>query len=211
MQKKNTKLNKKQNKSELIVITSERVFSKIFLIRGKKVMMDKDLAELYGVETKRLNEAVRRNLERFPEDFMFQLNKQEAQIWVSQIVIPSLRLQNETSSSRSQFATLDTNLKSQIATSSWGGTRKPSMVFTEQGVAMLSSVLNSSRAIQVNIQIMRTFTKVREMLATHKELREKIEALEKKYNQKFKVVFKVIGLLLKEEKKPKSQIGFRSK
>lgn len=193
MQKKKTKLNKKQSKNELIVIPSERVFSKIFLIRGKKVMMDKDLAELYGVETKALNLAVKRNLRRFPSDFMFQLNKEETGIWKSQIVTlkEALRLQNETSKTGR------------------GGRRYSPYVFTEQGVAMLSSVLKSEQAIYVNIQIIRTFTKIREMLATHKELREKIEAMEKKYNQKFKVVFKVIGMLLKEDEKPKNQIGFK--
>lgn len=204
MQKKKTK----SNKNKLVAIPSERVFSKIFLIRGKKVMMDKDLAELYGVETKVLNQAVKRNIERFPTDFMFQLNKQEADIWKSQIEIP------EDISSRSQFATLDDpSLRSQFVTSKTGrgGRRYSPMVFTEQGVAMLSSVLNSKRAIQVNIQIMRTFTKLREMLATHKELREKIEKLEKRYDQKFRVVFEAIGMLLKEDEKPRNQIGFRGK
>ena len=220
MTKLNKKLNKKRHpnrqglvKTQLIVIPSERVISKIFLIRGKKVMTDKDLAELYGVETKSLNRAVKRNLERFPADFMFQLNKQEADIWQSQIEMSNtnnLRYQIGTSSSKSQSVIL----KSQIVTSSWGGRRYSPMVFTEEGVAMLSSVLNSKRAIQTNIQIMRTFTKLREMLVTNKELREKIEKLERK-NEKndynFKIIFQAIQSLLKEEKKPKNPIGFRKK
>jgi len=220
MTKLNKKLNKKRHpnrqglvKTQLIVIPSERVISKIFLIRDKKVMTDKDLAELYGVETKSLNRAVKRNLERFPADFMFQLNKQEADIWQSQIEMSNtnnLRYQIGTSSSKSQSAIL----KSQIVTSSWGGRRYSPMVFTEEGVAMLSSVLNSKRAIQTNIQIMRTFTKLREMLVTNKELREKIEKLERK-NEKndynFKIIFQAIQSLLKEEKKPKNPIGFRKK
>jgi hypothetical protein len=218
MKKKNTKSNRKQHlvmqglvKTQLITIPSEQVISKIFLIRGKKVMMDKDLALLYGVETKSLNRAVRRNIERFPIDFMFQLNKKEAEIWKSQIEIPNLKYQIGTSSSKYQIGTLEKNLVSQSVIPSWGGTRKPSMVFTEEGVAMLSSVLNSKRAIQTNIQIIRTFTKLREMLATNKELREKIEKLERK-NEKndynFKIIFQAIQSLLKEEKKSKNKIRF---
>lgn len=174
----------KQNKNRLVIIPTERVVSKIFLIRGKKIMIDRDLAELYGVETRVLNQAVRRNIDRFPSDFMFSLTRQEI-MNLSQFVI----------SSKIKHA--------------------PNVfVFTEQGVAMLSSVLNSKRAIQVNIQIIRTFTKIREFLATHKELREKIEAIERKYNQynqKFKIVFDAIKMLSKEESKPKGQIGFRIK
>ena len=195
MKKKKTKSKIKQNKNELIVIPSERVVRKIFLIRGKKVMIDKDLAVLYGVETRMLNQAVRRNAERFPNDFMFQLSKEEAEIWKSQIEIPNT----------------DKNLISQSVTSSWGGTRKPVMVFTEQGVAMLSSVLNSKRAIQVNIQIIRTFTELREFLMTNKELRIKIENIERKYDKKLKEVFEMLKQLFTEKEKPKSQIGFSGK
>jgi len=221
MQKKKAKSNKKQNptrqdlvKTQLIVIPSERVISKIFLIRGKKVMTDKDLAELYGVETRILNQAVKRNIERFPADFMFQLNKQETDIWKLQIEMSNtnnLRYPIGTSSLRSQNVTLKRNLISQSVISSWGGTRKPVMVFTEDGVAMLSSVLQSKRAIQTNIQIIRTFTKLREMLVTNKELREKIEKLERKYDQNFKIIFQAIQSLLKNEKKPKNPIGFKVK
>lgn len=168
-----------EKKTELITVPDERILSRIFIIRGKKVMLDRDLAELYGVATKRLNEQVRRNIKRFPEDFMLQLTKKEFE-----------------------------NLKSHFATSRWGGTRKLPYVFTEQGVAMLSSVLNSERAIQVNIQIMRAFTKMRKLLATHKELRQKIEQIEKKYDKQFRIVFEAIQQLLTEEKKAKRRIGF---
>jgi phage regulator Rha-like protein len=159
-----------------------RIESKIYLIRGKKVIFDRDLAELYGVETKMLNRAVRRNIERFPDDFMFQLNEKELAIWKYQIG----------TSNRERM-----------------GLRKKPLVFTEQGVAMLSSVLNSKRAIQVNIQIMRTFTKLREMLATNKELRDKIEKLERKYDQHFKIIFETIKKLLVSEEKPKVDMGFK--
>lgn len=142
-------------------------------------MMDKDLASLYGVETKTLNLAVKRNFERFPNDFMFQLNKNEFEI-----------------------------LRFQIATSRYGGRRYLPYVFTEQGVAMLSSVLNSKRAIQVNIQIMRTFTQIRKMLISHKDLREKLELMEKKYDKQFKVVFEALRLLLNEDEKPVKRMGF---
>lgn len=178
---------------DLITIPQETIRQNIYLIRGEKVMFDRDLAVLYGVETRVLNQAVRRNIKRFPKDFMLQLNKQEFEIWKSQIV------------------TSRADLKSQIVISNWGGTRKSPLVFTEQGVAMLSSVLKSERAIQVNIQIMRTFTHLRKMLATNKELREKIEAMERKYDKRFRAIFETIRLLLREDKKPGSKIGFLDK
>jgi len=161
------------------VIPIERITSKIYLIRGIKVMMDRDLAELYRVETKVLKQAVRRNIDRFPDDFMFELTRDEFD-----------------------------NLRSQFVTSSWGGARYLPMAFTEQGVAMLSSVLNSKRAIQVNIQIMRAFTKLRQMLSTHEELKKKIEAMEKTYDENFKIVFEAIRQLLEIEDKPRKKIGF---
>ncbi len=164
------------------IIDSDSIMNKIHIIRGMKVMLDKDLAELYGVETKRLKEQVRRNLERFPDDFMFELKQDEIK-----------------------------NLRSHIATSSWGGTRYTPMAFTEQGVAMLSSVLNSERAIQVNIQIMRAFTQLRKMVSIHEDLRKKIEDMEKKYDKQFKVVFEAIKQLITEEKPIKKKIGFDSK
>lgn len=164
------------------LIPNERIISRIFYIRGKKVIFDRDLAELYGVETKALNQAVKRNKARFPADFMFQLDEKEMEIWKSQIV---------------------------TSTGDVKGLRKRSFVFTEQGVAMLSSVLKSQRAVQVNIAIMRTFVKLREILLTHKELREKIEKMEQKYDKQFKVVFDVIKKLIIQEEKPKTEIGFK--
>jgi len=137
--------------AEISLIPDDVVINKIYFIRNQKVMLDRDLAELYSVETKRLNEQVKRNLSRFPEDFMFQLSEIEFQ-----------------------------NLKSQFATSSWGGIRKLPYVFTEHGVLMLSSVLNSEKAIQTNIQIMRIFTKIRQMLAETTELRLDVETIKKK-------------------------------
>ena len=166
-----------------IAIPVERLETKIYFIRRNKVMFDRDLAELYEVETKILNRAVRRNPDRFPDDFMFQLTKVELENWKYQIG----------TSNREKM-----------------GLRKRPLVFTEQGIAMLSSVLNSERSIQVNIQIMRTFTKIREMLATNKELREKIEKLEKKYDNQFRVVFEAIKRLIATDSKPLSQIGFRT-
>ena len=143
-------------------------------------MLDRDLAILYGVETKYLKQQVNRNIERFPDDFMFQLTREEFN-----------------------------NLRSQIATSTWGGARYLPYVFTEQGVAMLSSVLKSKRAIQVNIQIMRTFIKLKEMLSTHKDLKQKIEEMEKKYDYQFKIVFDAIKQLLEPPVKPKGKMGFQ--
>ncbi len=169
----------KRMKETKMLIPTQLIENKILFIRGKKIILDRDIAGLYGVPTQRLNEQVKRNIKRFPEDFMFQLTKEEFQI-----------------------------LKSHFATSSWGGTRKLPYAFTEQGVAMLSSVLNSKRAIQVNIQIMRAFTRLREMLATHKELKEKIEAMEKKYDQQFMVIFDAIKSLLETPVKKIGKIGF---
>ena len=150
-------------------ISHETIERKIYLIRGKKVMLDSELAELYEVRTKELNKAVGRNLDRFPEDFMFQLSKEEAE-----------------------------NLRFQNGTSSWGGRRYLPRVFTDYGILMLSSALNSKRAIHVNVQIMRTFAIQREMLNTHKDLRLRIDDLEKKYDEQFQVVFRAVKRLLDE-------------
>jgi flagellar capping protein FliD len=166
------------------LISIELIASKIYLIRGIKVMLDRDLAELYGVETKALKQAVRRNIDRFPADFMFEMTKSEFENWRSQIV---------TSKSDKM------------------GLRYKPMAFTEQGVAMLSSVLRSKRAIHVNIQIMRAFTQLRKMLSTHKDLKRKIESMEKKYDEQFQIVFEAIKQLLSEEDKPKKKIGFTVK
>ena len=161
---------KKSSLSEIqLAVLPERISQKIYLIRGQKVMTDSELAELYDVSTKRLNEQVKRNIGRFPSDFMFQLTFEEAE-----------------------------NLRSQFATSSltYGGRRYLPYVFTEQGVAMLSSVLKSERAVEVNIAIMRTFVKMRELMATHADLARKIEAMEKKYDEQFQEVFKIIKQML---------------
>ncbi|MBI5970172.1 MAG: ORF6N domain-containing protein [Deltaproteobacteria bacterium] len=157
----------------------EVIESKILLMRGRKVMLDKDLAALYGVTTGNLNKAVKRNIERFPEDFMFQLTRKELE-----------------------------NLMFQNGISSWGGARKLPSAFTENGVAMLSSVLKSKRGVQVNIQIMRTFTKLRELLLTNTEFKRKLEDMEKKYDYQFKIVFEAIKQLIEPPAKPGKRIGF---
>jgi len=144
---------KVENKNT-IAIPEEVIMSKIYFIREQKVMIDNDLAQLYGVETRRLNEQVKRNIARFPEDFMFQLTKEEFY-----------------------------NLKSQFATSSWGGRRKIPYAFTEHGVLMLSSVLNSERAIKVNIQIMRIYVRIREMIMLNKDVLQRLEGIERKMSE----------------------------
>jgi phage regulator Rha-like protein len=164
------------------IIPIENVEKRILMVRGHKVMIDKDLAELYGVETKVLIQAVKRNIDRFPSDFMFQLNNQEVE-----------RL-------RSQFVT---------SKSGRGGRRYLPYVFTEQGVAMLSTVLKSDRAIKVNIAIMRAFVKLRQMLASNSQLARKLKALEKKYDEQFAVVFEAIRALMDPPEKKKGEIGFR--
>ena len=162
------------------LIPAEVIEHRIYFLRNHKVMLDRDLAELYGVQTKDLNRAVKRNRSRFPGDFMFQLTSRETQ-----------------------------NLRSQIVTSRWGGRRYLPYAFTEQGVAMLSSVLKSKRAIQVNIAIMRTFVRLRQILATHKELARKLEELEQKYDAQFKEVFDVIRQLMDPPAEPeRPPIGF---
>jgi phage regulator Rha-like protein len=165
------------------IVPMERIASKIYVLRDTRVMLDRDLAELYGVETRVLNQAVRRNIKRFPDDFMFELTEAENRALRSQNVILK----------RGQHS------------------KYLPLAFTEQGVAMLSSVLNSERAIQVNILIMRAFTKLREMLSTHEDLRKKVEAMEKKYDLQFKVVFDAIKRLIDIENKPKRNIGFEVK
>ena len=170
------------------VLPAERIERSILLIRRHRVMLDSDLAELYGVETKVLNRAVKRNLDRFPQDFMFQLTAEEF------------------SNMRFQFGT--SSLRSQIDTSRWGGRRYPPYAFTEQGVAMLSSVLRSTRAVQVNIEIMRAFVRVRQMLASHQELSRRLDDLEKKYDQQFRGVFDAIRQLMTPPEPPRRRLGF---
>ena len=177
-------------KEESVIVTDEIIAGKIYLVRGKKVMIDRDLAELYGVETRVLNQSVRRNIKRFPSDFMFQMTKEEMENWKSQIV---------------------------ISNSETMGLRKPPLAFTEQGVAMLSGVLNSERAILVNIKIIRIFNKLRQLLSTHKEFLHKLEQLEKKdleQDEKILLIFKYLKQLEKakqeeHEFRNRKSIGFR--
>ena len=171
------------------IVSQSEIISKIYEVRGEKVMLDRDLAELYGVETKYLKRQVRRNIDRFPEDFMFDLTKEEYEI-----------------------------LRSQIGTSSWGGTRYMPMAFTEQGVAQLSSVLNSDRAIKVNIQIIRLFTQMRKLLLNHKDLILKIEKIESKLDgqgHEIQVLFEYLKELmgdkaLEKSQKSRKRIGYKS-
>ena len=165
------------------IVTGASIESKIFLIHGQKVMLDSDLAELYGVEVKQLKRQVRRNIDRFPADFMFQLS------------------QEDHDSLRRHFGTLKRGEHSKYLP----------YVFTEQGVAMLSSVLNSKKAVQVNIQIMRAFVKLREMIATNKDLAKKLEELEMKYDSQFRVVFDAIRKLMVPPDEDKRKIGFLAK
>ena len=173
---------KKPRKPGQQIVARETVERRILLIRGHKVMLDADLAELYGVTTGNLNKAVTRNIARFPEDFMFRLTTDE---------FNSLMIQN--------------------GRSSWGGSRKLPRAFTQEGVAMLSGVLRSQRAAQVNIAIMRAFVKLRELLASHKDLAQKLDALEQKYDASFRVVFDTIReLMAPKELPPGQQIGFKA-
>ncbi|MDD5452556.1 MAG: ORF6N domain-containing protein [Desulfovibrionales bacterium] len=161
-------------------VSIEVVQRQIIIIRGEKVMLDRDLAELYGVETKQLKRAVRRNIDRFPPDFMFELTKEEYDAL------------------RRQFGTLKRGEHAKYLP----------IAFTEQGVAMLSSVLNSKRAIEVNILIMRAFVQLRQMISSHKNLLRKVEEIEKKYDEQFQVVFEAIKQLMTPPEKPKRRIGF---
>jgi len=167
-----------ENEKQMIPIG--RIEKLILLIRGHKVLLDKDLAVLYKVQTRDLNKAVNRNIKRFPRDFMIQLTYQEVR-----------------------------DLMFQFGTSSWGGTRKLPRAFTEQGVAMLSSVLKSERAIEVNIEIMRAFVKLRQILSSNIQLSRRLDELEKKYDYKFKAVFEAIRELMKPPEKTKRKIGYR--
>lgn len=179
-----------------IVVPLNRISRSILLIRGHKVMLRTDLAPLYGVEPRVLVQAVKRNIERFPDDFMFQLTWGETATLRSQSVIPS---GSDSASSRSQFVILKRGLNIKF----------PPYAFTEQGVAMLSSVLRSKRAVQVNIEIMRAFVQLRQMLASNAELARKLATLEKKYDAQFKVVFDAIReLMTPAEPKKRHPIGF---
>jgi len=163
------------------ITSTSRIEQSIHLIRGQRVMLDSDLAKLYGVTTKRLNEQVKRNVYRFPEDFMFQLTKEE------------------TESLRSQFATSKTGR---------GGRRTLPYVFTEHGAVMLANVLNSPTAVQASIQVVRAFIRLREMLITHADLARRLDELEKKYDKQFAVVFEAIRALMSPPQKETKRIGF---
>ena len=192
------------------LISEELIANKIYVVRNQKVMLDRDLAELYEVETKRLKEAVRRNIDRIPEDYMFEMIDTELENWRYQF-----------GSSNSE----DENLRSQIASSSsvnkkfdqskdtnWGGLRYKPFCFTEQGVAMLSSVLNSERAIKVNIQIIRLFTKMREIILNNKEILLKLEKLEYKSiknEDNIERIFDIVEQLLNEPTPIRNPIGFK--
>jgi hypothetical protein len=165
------------------IIPNVLIESKIYLIRGKEVMLDRDLAMLYGIETKKLKQQVKRNSERFPSDFMIELTKKEFYKW------------------RSQFVT---------SISDKMGLRIPPFAFSEHGILMLSSILKSKKAIDVNIQIMRTFVKLRKMLATNDLMKKKIFEMEKKYDKQFQTIFQIIYRLIQEDEKPKKRIGFKT-
>lgn len=187
-----TKLKEMARKEWEALVAEQKILNKIFVIRGEKVMLDRDLAEMYGVETKQLKRQVKRNINRFPKDFMFELTRKEFE-----------------------------NLRSQIDTSSWGGTRYMPMAFTEQGVAMLSSVLNSETAIAVNIRIIRVFTKMREFALTHKDILTQLARLEKEVvtnnrtaernSKDIENIFMVLKELIEKQNKPapRNKIGFR--
>jgi hypothetical protein len=162
------------------LIPNERIERIILLIRGQKIILDRDLAALYGVETRDLNKAVHRNLDRFPNDFLFQLTHDEFE-----------------------------DLKFHFGTSSWGGTRKLPYAFTELGIAMLSSVLKSKQAVRVNIQILRMFVALRQLIETHKDLARKLDEMEKEYDQRFQIIFEAIRQLLEPPAKSDRKIGFR--
>jgi hypothetical protein len=182
------------------LIPIEQVDAAIVLLRGQRVMLDASLAELYGVEVKVLVQAVRRNIERFPEDFMFQLTARETE---------RLRSQPVTLDAQTAETTNDFDLRSQSVTSrSWGGRRYHPYAFTEQGVAMLSSVLRSPRAVKVNVEIMRAFVRLRRLLQSNAELAAKLMELEKKYDGQFKIVFDAIRELMTPPETPRRTIGF---
>lgn len=170
--------------SNHFIIPDETIINKIYVFRDKKVILDNDLADLYDIETRRLNQQVKRNLNRFPEDFMFQLNEEEFNILISQ-----------------------------SSSSKWGGRRKLPIVFTEHGVLMLSSVITSEKAIEINIQIMRIFTKMREMLLTHKDILLELEEIRKLYknqDDRIDMIYNYLMQFVKQEKTEKNTIGFKS-
>ena len=189
------------------IVISDEIISQIYFIRGRKVMLDSDLARIYGVTTSRLNEQVRRNIKRFPSDFMFRITLKEYRNLMSQIATSSLQhAGNETRA----------NLMSQFVTSSWGGRRKMPFVFTEHGALMLASVLSSPAAIQASIYVVRAFVKLRDILSLHHELSEKISDLERKtfdklneHSEQLIAVFQALRELVKQKEEPIQPIGFK--
>ncbi len=176
---------KMKKKTTELVLANEKMINKIYIVRGEKVMLDRDLAELYGVPTSQLNQAVKRNIERFPKDFMFQLKHEEYVNLKSQIVISSSEKQN------------------------YGGIRKLPFAFTEHGILMLSSVLKSEKAVQVNIHIMRIFSKTRELLLTHKDILLKLEQMDKKvsgHDKQIKMLFDYLKQLIEKDEEPRTVI-----
>jgi hypothetical protein len=171
-------------KSDKLIIPEERIMARIFLLRKEKVMLDFHLAELYQVKTKALKQAVRRNIDRFPDDFMFELTQEE---W---------------SNLRSQFVT---------SSSDWGGIRYPPFAFTEQGVAMLSSILRSKRAIDMNIAIIRTFVFLRRLVSGYSDIMRKLESMERKYEGRFKEIYNTLNYLINPPEGEKRPIGFKRK
>ncbi len=217
-----------------VLLSEEKIVNRIYFVRGKRVMLDRDLAEMYGVLTKVLNQAVKRNQRRFPDDFMFQLTQEELENLISQFVISSsngetlhLKSQIVTSSAKSisPELMLQTGISS-LRKEAWGGTRKLPYVFTEQGVAMLSSVLKSDTAIDVNIQIIRVFTRMRELFISQKDVVLKIEKLEKavleqdskigEHDEAIREVFIVLKQLMRTDEeqaqpKPVKKVGYKRK
>ena len=188
------------------IIPTDRIENKILLIRGQKVILDRDLAMLYGVPTKRLNEQVRRNIKRFPADFMFILTKEEFDILRSHFATLDDKNSENSHSLRSQIATL------KLEQGRGKHTKYLPYVFTEQGVAMLSSVLNSEKAIDVNIAITRVFVNIRKFVSSYEGLAMKIAELEKKYDKKIYQIFKILDCLMKDDNnKDKKEIGFKCK
>ena len=163
-----------------LIPTEEVIISRIHTIRNQKIMLDFDLAEMYGIETKRLKHAVRRNIERFPEDFMFELTMEEFQ-----------------------------NLRTQFASSSWGGSRYPPFAFTEHGAVMLASILNSETAVKASIFVVRTFIKLRQLISGYHELTERMDGLEEKYDSQFQQVIHALEGLAEKKKEPRKLIGFK--
>ncbi|HET6991437.1 MAG TPA: ORF6N domain-containing protein [Bacteroidia bacterium] len=196
------------------LLSEEKIVNRIYLIRGKKVMLDRDLAEMYGVVTGNLNKAVKRNLRRFPDDFMFRLTVEEFENLKSQFVTSSSGQKDPNLIFQSGIS----SLKGKVA---WGGTRILPYVFTEQGIAMLSSVLNSDTAIDVNIQIIRVFTRIREVLLSQKEMVLKIEKLEKKvleqnskvgqHDEEIRRIFLVLKQFIKTNSEPMKKVGYKRK